>query len=251
MTAGIVDERRAPRQQREAHHDDAVHDLEPGLEAQHRAAAAHAHARPGSCRPRRSLRWPAQSPRRRGSRRRRRDSTMMPSEISATAAIWPVPSASPIARKAAIVVSTGRESARQRIDHAHVADAVGADQQRVVAELDKGGQRQPLPARRRRPVDEGKCHEAERQADDADRHHGHGAVGCRLHHRVPHGMRDRRQDHQAIKNRRRHRIDWPMRVCGGQCRSCRRAAPRTSVAGRAAQRDQAAAGPALPARACA
>ena len=32
---------------------------------------------------------------------------MMPSEISATATIWPMLKASPIARKAAIVVSTG------------------------------------------------------------------------------------------------------------------------------------------------
>ncbi len=32
---------------------------------------------------------------------------MMPSEIIATAATWPRPSVSPIAKKAAIVVSTG------------------------------------------------------------------------------------------------------------------------------------------------
>ena len=44
MATGIIDESRTPRQQGEAYHGNAVHDLEPGLEAQHGPAVANAHA---------------------------------------------------------------------------------------------------------------------------------------------------------------------------------------------------------------
>ncbi len=47
-----------------------------------------------------------------------------------------------------------RQATRQRIDDAHVADAIGADQERVVGEHHDGGDGEPFPALRRGPVDE-------------------------------------------------------------------------------------------------
>ena len=103
----------------------------------------------------------------------------------------------------------------------------------------EGGERQPLPALRRRPVDERQGGRGRAQADDADRHHGR-ACGRRptssarstWHARSPTGSPGHKEPPQTSTP------DWRSASAAVNVVRSRRAAPQTSVARRAAQRNQ-------------
>src|SRR6266404_2605030 len=96
------------------------------------------------------------------------------------------------------------DAARERIDHAHVAEAIGPDEQCVVTELNDSREYQPLPALRPRPIDERKGRKPEHKAGKADRDHREGAIAGRLHKRIPDGVSYCGEEHKPVENRRSH-----------------------------------------------